>query len=156
MKKIGRIILYIFLGSFILIQFFRVQKNNSETVSPNDFLIVNADMPEAMQEDFRLSCYDCHSNHTNYPWYAHVAPFSWIIDQHIRNGKDNLNFSEYDTLSTRKKIALLDQICEVISDSSMPPQNFLLLHQDAILSAEDMAEICDWSDFKALQLLRNK
>ena len=156
MKKIGRIIFYIFLGSFILIQFFRVEKNNSETVSPNDFLIVNADMTEAMQEDFRVSCYDCHSNQTNYPWYAHIAPFSWIIDQHIRNGKDNLNFNEYDTLGTREKIALLDHICEVISDSSMPPQNFLMLHQDAILSAEDMAAICDWSESKALQLLRNK
>jgi hypothetical protein len=156
MKKTGRLILYIFLGSFILIQFFRVAKNESETVSPHDFLIVNSDMPEAIKNNFRTSCYDCHSNNTNYPWYAKLAPFSWIIDQHILNGKDHLNFNNYDTLRSRKKIALLDEICEVISDSNMPPKNYLMLHQEAILSAEDIAAICDWSENEALQLIRNK
>src|SRR5210317_1996096 len=103
MKNIGRIILYIFLGSFIFIQFFRVEKNLGEEVSQDDFFVQNSSIPEAIKTQIKTSCYDCHSNHTIYPWYANIAPFSWIIDQHIRNGKDKLNLSEYGSQDDKKK-----------------------------------------------------
>lgn len=156
MKKIIRLSLYIILGSFVLIQFFRVDLNTTEEVPATDFLLAYDDMPAGLKDVFTTSCYDCHSNNTNYPWYGHVAPFSWLLDQHIRNGKHELNFSEYDTLSTRKKIAILDEICEVVSDSSMPPSNYLMLHSDAILSEEDKEMLCDWADLQAMKLLRSK
>jgi hypothetical protein len=154
MKKIGRMILYIILGSFILIQFIRVEKNISDDAVPHDFLRTHSDMPENLQQNFRTSCYDCHSNNTNYPWYAHIAPFSWVIDQHIRNGKDELNFNAYDTLGKRQKIAFLDEICEMVSDSSMPPQNYLMLHPDVALSEDEILSICNWTEAEAINLLR--
>ena len=154
MKKIGLVILYILLGSFVLIQFFRVQKNVSEDAVPYDFLQVHSDMPENLQNTFRTSCYDCHSNNTNYPWYALIAPFSWVIDQHIRNGKNELSFNAYDSLGKRQKIAFLDQICEVVSDSSMPPQNYLMLHPDAALSADEILSICNWTEAEAIKFLK--
>ena len=156
MKKIGRISLYIILGSFIFIQFFRVEKNLGDEVSQNDFLKTNPAMPEMLQSVFKTSCYNCHSNHTIYPWYAHIAPFSWIIDQHIRNGKDEMNLAGYDTLTDRQKVGLLDEICEALSDSSMPPQNYLMLHRDAILTEEDIAAICHWTETEAFSILRKK
>jgi len=156
MKKIGRISLYIIVGSFVLIQFFRVEKNISDEVSQHDFLLAYSDMPESMQQTFMTSCYDCHSNNTIYPWYAHLAPFSWVIDQHIRNGKHELNLSVFDTLGKRRKIAILDEICEVLGDTSMPPQNYLMLHPDAALDEDDIQSICDWSETEALFLLRKK
>jgi len=156
MKKIIRISLYIFLGSFIFIQFFRTEKNINDQISPNDFMAVNASLPESLQITLKTSCYDCHSNNTNYPWYASVAPFSWIIDQHIRNGKHELNFSEYDTLSSRQKIALLDEICEAISDSTMPPANYLMFHHEAALDFDDITALCDWADGAAFGILRKE
>ena len=71
-------------------------------------------------------------------------------------GKEELNFSVYDTLPKRKKIGLLDELCEVVSDSSMPPSNYLMLHSDAILSEEDKAMLCDWAEKEALILMRKK
>ena len=156
MKKILRLTFYILLGSFILIQFFRVDMNIAEEVPATDFVLAHEDMPQELKDVIHTSCYDCHSNNTNYPWYGHVAPFSWLLDQHIRNGKHEMNFSEYDTLSSRKKIAILDEICEVVSDSSMPPSNYLMLHSDAILSEEDKEMLCDWAEMEAMRLLRNK
>lgn len=155
MKNVGRIILYILLGSFIFIQFFRVEKNHSEEVSQDDFFVQNASIPEPLKMQLKTSCYDCHSNHTIYPWYANVAPFSWIIDQHIRNGKDELNLSEYGSLEDKKKISVLTKICEVINDSTMPPSNYLMLHGDAALDADDITAICDWADGMALYIMRN-
>jgi len=156
MKNIGRIILYIFLGSFIFIQFFRVEKNLGEEMQADDFFVQNPSMPEALMTQMKTSCYDCHSNTTQYPWYASIAPFSWVIDQHIRNGKDELNLSEYGSLESKKKISVLSKICEVISDSAMPPSNYLMLHGDAALDADDITAICDWADGMALFIMRNR
>lgn len=155
-KNVGRIILFIFLGSFIFIQFFGVEKNYTEEISAYDFIVQNASLPETMAAQLKASCYDCHSNNTVYPWYAHIAPFSWVIDQHIRNGKEELNFSEYGTLDRIKKISVLNSLCEVISDSTMPPPNYLMLHQDAALDADDITALCDWAEGMALFIMRNK
>jgi len=156
MKKIGKISLYIILGSFIFIQFLRVDMNTSDEVPAHDLLLAHTEMAADLQKTFRTSCYDCHSDNTNYPWYAYLAPFSWIIDQHIRNGKQEVNFNGYDTLLKRQKIGLLNEICEVVSDSSMPPSNYLMLHPEAVLSEEDISAICEWADMEALNLLRKK
>jgi len=155
MKNIGRIILYIFLGSFIFIQFFRVEKNLGEEMQADDFFVQNPSMPEALMTQMKTSCYDCHSNTTQYPWYASIAPFSWVIDQHIRNGKDELNLSEYGSFDNKKKISVLTKICEMISDSTMPPSNYLMLHSDAALDTDDITAICDWADGTALFIMRN-
>lgn len=156
MKNKGRFILIILLGSFLLIQLWQVDKNRGEENPPDDFFRHNPSIPESMMHTIKTSCYDCHSNHTNYPWYAHVAPFSWILDQHIKNGKQELNFSDYGSLSDKQKISVLSSICEVISDSTMPPANYLMLHKDAALDLDDITAICDWSEEKALFIMRNR
>ena len=156
MKNIGRIILYIFLGSFIFIQFFRVEKNLGEVNKQDDFFVQNQSLPASLMATMKTSCYDCHSNHTIYPWYANIAPFSWLIDQHIRNGKDELNLSEYGSLTSKQKISVLTKICDAISDSTMPPANYLMLHKDVALDSDDITAICDWSDGMALFIMRNK
>lgn len=156
MRKFIRISLYIILGSFILIQFFRPEKNLNDEISPQDFLAMNQNMPENLKMIFKTSCYDCHSDNTEYPWYASISPFSWIIDQHIRNGKAELNFSAFGTLDTKEKIAVLDEICEVLGDSIMPPENYLMLHPDAAIDAEDNTAICDWADDRAFNIMRGR
>ena len=133
-----------------------MEKNQNKEVSQDDFFVQNASIPESMKMQIKTSCYDCHSNHTVYPWYASIAPFSWIIDQHIRNGKDKLNLSDYGSLDDKKKISVLTKICEVISDSTMPPGNYLMLHGNAALDADDITAICDWSDGMALFIMRNR
>lgn len=156
MKSKGGIILIILIASFAFIQLWQVEKNQDTGNNPNDFLEQNPSMPEPMAEIIARACYDCHSNHTNYPWYAHVAPFSWIIDQHIVNGKAELNFSQYGSLSSKQKIGVLSSVCDVIIDSLMPPANYLILHRDAQIDAETAISICDWSDEAALKIMRNR
>lgn len=156
MKTKGRIILVVLLGSLLLIQLWQVDKNLGEKHPPDDFIVQNPSLPESLANSIRRSCYDCHSNHTNYPWYAHVAPFSWIINQHINNGKEELNFSVYGSLEDKVKISVLTSICEVISDSTMPPANYLMLHEDAALDSDDISAICDWSEGIALFIMRNR
>jgi heme-binding protein len=42
------------------------------------------------------ACFDCHSNQTVWPWYAHVAPTSWLVQRDVDEGRRKLNFSEWD------------------------------------------------------------
>lgn len=156
MKKFARASLFVILVSFVAIQFFRPEKNLGADAGPNDLIIQHHDMPGALQEIFRNSCYDCHSGHTRYPWYADISPFSWIIDRHIANGKAALNLNEYGLLEDIKKLSVLNDICEVVAENSMPPANYLMLHKDAALSEDDAAALCDWTDEAAMDILRKR
>lgn len=156
MKRFGRTSLYVILVSFVAIQFFRPEKNLGGDPGPNDLIIQHAGMPVPLQEVFRNSCYDCHSDHTRYPWYAGISPFSWIIDRHIAGGKAALNLNEYGLLTDVKKLSVLNDVCDVVAEKSMPPANYLMLHADAVISEDDAEALCDWADEAAMDILRKR
>src|SRR5215831_2751013 len=66
-------------------------------------------------EKLKRACGDCHSNETNWPWYSHIAPVSWWIRSHVRQGQRELNFSEWQTYSAAQKRGELESICGIIS-----------------------------------------
>ena len=99
-----------------------------------------------MQSLLETSCYDCHSNTTNYPWYANVQPIGWLLAYHVTKGKTALNFSDFGSYAPRRKISKLSQIENSIADNSMPLASYLLLHKNAKLSAKDKMIITGWID----------
>jgi hypothetical protein len=151
MRKTFRTFLLVIVVAFIGIQFFQPPKNTS-TVTESDILVRLQDVPPEIKEVFTKSCYDCHSDNTNYPWYGRIAPVSWMLNKHIVAGKEELNFSEFGNLSTRKKIGALIDVCDVISDGSMPLESYLKLHKDAELSQEQINTICEWVEVETERL----
>lgn len=101
-------------------------------------------MPENVQTIFKRSCYDCHSNHTEYPWYAHLQPVRYLMDKHVEQGKEVFNFNVYATYSIRKKAHKLESLKTSVKDGSMPLHSYLLLHKDAKLSPQDLALVLGW------------
>jgi hypothetical protein len=91
------------------------------------------------------ACGNCHSNQTNWPWYAHVMPVSWWIENHVRDGREALNFSEWATYSARQRRDELELLCGMISNGRMPPASYKLLHPEARLRARDKQAICTWA-----------
>jgi hypothetical protein len=92
------------------------------------------------------SCKDCHSNTTEWPWYSNVAPASWLLVSHVRDGREHLNFSEsttYDAETTAKK---LKSICEQVSEGEMPMTSYALVHETARLSEDDKEVLCAWTE----------
>jgi hypothetical protein len=90
-------------------------------------------------------CGNCHSNQTILPWYGHVAPASWWIHGHIREGRGELNFSEWTTYSAQRRRNELESICGVVSNGRMPPASYRLLHPESRLEAQDKKVICAWA-----------
>ncbi|UGS19850.1 heme-binding domain-containing protein [Flavobacterium cyclinae] len=141
--KISKIILLILLIVFVGIQFIPTKRNLSEIVPNTDFMIVN-NVPNSIKNTLQTSCYDCHSNNTYYPWYNKVQPVAWILESHIEEGKAELNFSDWNTYSNRRKKSKLKSIVSQIEDDKMPLISYTLIHKDAVLTQKQKTEIIDW------------
>jgi len=134
MKKVAIVFVLIIIG----IQFFSVNKTNPPV---NDGL----DAPPEIKGIFKRACYDCHSNETNWPWYASVAPVSWLVADDVEEGRKHLNFSEWGNL-TRKKIAhTKEEIWDEVKNDDMPLWQYSLIHSKARLSQKDKDIIREWT-----------
>jgi hypothetical protein len=143
-KKIVKIVAIVVVLLFLLIQFVRPDRNNP-AVNPADTLEATTKVPENVKAVLARSCADCHSNETTYPWYSNVAPFSWLLADHIRDGRRELNISEWGTYPARKKTKKLEEICEQVSEGEMPLSSYLWIHRDAALTDADRGLLCDWA-----------
>jgi len=74
------------------------------------------------------ACFDCHSNETRWPWYSSLAPSSWLVQNHVDEGRQTLNFSQWN-----RDYEEAHEASEAVLDGSMPPRSYLLLHADAQL-----------------------
>lgn len=104
-------------------------------------------------EQLRKSCFDCHSNQVNLPWYSKVAPSSWLLAGHIKEGRSYLNFSEWASYSSREKIGLLDDIRDEVSTGKMPLKSYLLVHREARLDSAQISSILKWADDVSAMML---
>ena len=92
------------------------------------------------------ACKDCHSNQTHVPWYGQVAPMSWMVSQHVNQGREVLNFSDWD--SRQPTANEMEEVCDAVSSGSMPLRSYTLIHRKAILSKRDVDTICKLTDTK--------
>ena len=137
----------------IVFQFFRPDQNNAPSDPGLDMLTL-VSPPDEVAELISNSCYDCHSNRTAYPWYSRISPVSWYLNKHIREGKEDLNFSLYGELDKADKIGLFADFCDVLDAGTMPLQSYTMIHRAARLSQEDRALLCEWSESEALRVMR--
>lgn len=143
MKKFFKRLFLLLLLAFIVIQFFRPAKNKAEGMSKNDITTLYA-VPEDVQTILKASCYDCHSNNTVYPWYSQVQPVAWWLDGHIKDGKKDLNFSEFASYRLRRQYKKLEEINELVKENEMPLDSYLWIHKDAKLSESQKLTLANW------------
>ena len=93
----------------------------------------------------RAACLDCHSHETRWPWYSAVAPMAWGVAGHVTEGRAEMNFSAWGSYPSRKRVALLEKMCDEVREGRMPLKQYLWLHRDATLSEADWKSVCDWS-----------
>jgi hypothetical protein len=141
-KKTIWIILLVIVVVIQLIPSGRPEVTNN---NPND-LLVNNQVPEEVANMLRAACYDCHSNESIYPWYAYVAPVSFLVNRDIRVGREELNFSDWKALKKMDQAKLLDKIIEEVGEEEMPMAIYPPLHSEARLSAADRKVLTDWAE----------
>ncbi|TET88933.1 MAG: cytochrome C, partial [Sulfurovum sp.] len=88
--------------------------------------------------------YDCHSYETKMPWYGNIAPLSWEVRSHIKQGRAWLNFQRWESYDEDKKQKLYKGIVKSIN-FSMPIPMYLNLHEDAKLTKVQRDSIKKWA-----------
>ena len=144
MKQSIKKIIFILFLVFLVMQLYQPARNiqfeQDITVDFTKIYIV----PENVETILRTSCYDCHSNNTDYPWYSTIQPARLFMEDHIKEGKKNLNFSEFGKYSKRKQENKLDRIVKEIKSDEMPLTSYTLIHQNATLTLSQKNEVIDW------------
>lgn len=138
-------ILIALLAVVVILQFIRPERNDSSA------------KPAPLSEKYALTaevegilakaCDDCHSNHTEYPWYANFQPVAWWLDGHIKDGKRHLNFDDFTRAPIARQNHKLEEVIEVLEEGEMPLASYTALgmHSEAKLTAQEKQVLIDWA-----------
>lgn len=127
----------------IAIQFFQPLRNQAVEVPATHIERVYA-VPQNVKAILVQSCYDCHSNNTRYPWYSRIQPGAWYMAEHIKNGKEELNFSDFGEYSARRQRNKFRAMAGQVKDGEMPLSSYTLIHRNAVLSNDDRQVLLEW------------
>ena len=144
MKKVFKTIGWLLLIALVAIQFFHPTKNIHEGDQPNAIskkFAVTTDVQTILDK----ACMDCHSNNTRYPWYNNIQPVAWWLDDHVKDGKKELNFDEYITKRPRFQYRRMEQTIDLVKKEEMPLPSYRWMHKDAILTEEEKTKLYDWA-----------
>ncbi len=132
-------VFYIILAMLIVIQFIP-SKIDSTATDPK--LEIKA--PKEIMSVFKRSCYDCHSNSVELPWYSSIAPINFWIKDHVELGRKWLNFSTWESYTEKQKDDKLKGIFRTVY-AAMPLASYIAMHKEAKLSKEEIKMIRDWT-----------
>lgn len=123
---------------------------------PNELPMVTKENPDDIMKSglvdlevaqlLKTSCYSCHSNETEYPWYSHIAPASWLVKRDVVVGREELNFSTWSTNDMPKMLNKLEDISAEVNEGDMPMPIYTLIHPSAKLSIEQRQRIVAWTE----------
>jgi hypothetical protein len=134
MKKFVWVAVTSLVAAFALIQLVPYRITNSSVRDEPHW-----DSPQTRELAVR-ACYACHSNEVEKPWYAHVAPVSWLLNRHVREGREALNLSEWNRGGGENES---DDVVESIREGSMPPSYYTWfgLHSEAKLTPAERSQL---------------
>ena len=138
-------ILYVLFAVFIIIQFIRPKQNISAGPFPNDISTKFA-INDNISSILKTACYDCHSNNSSYPWYSNIQPVYWWMQDHVNEGKKELNFSEFATYTVKRQRKKFTEMIDEVKEEKMPLPNYTWMHGNAKLNAEQRAALQKWCD----------
>ena len=129
----------------VIIQFFHPKKNESVGLPANSIAAVFV-VPDSVKKILAVSCNDCHSGHTVYPWYSKIQPVDWWLNNHINEGKKELDFDEFASYRPRRQYKKMEEIIKQVKEDEMPLNSYTWIHKDAILTADQKQALITWAE----------
>ncbi|WP_420322880.1 heme-binding domain-containing protein [Flagellimonas sp.] len=140
-KKAAIFLLIVLIG----MQFYRPEKNQSDLKTYVAAFELETNPSEEVKVILKTACYDCHSANTRYPWYNNIAPVSYWLDHHVEEGKEHLNFSDWENYTVKKKDHKLEELIEEVEEGEMPLNSYTWTHEDARLTEAQKKLLMDWA-----------
>jgi hypothetical protein len=154
-KKVLLVVVGVIVVAFIGIQFWRLDTTPVPIVQA-DTIQAGITVPPDVDMVLTRSCGDCHSNQTVYPWYSQMQPVAWWLANHIAEGRQELNFSTFNTYNSRRKEKKLEAICDQVKSGEMPLPSYTWVHRDAILTESEKDAICKWTETATREIKDDK
>ena len=146
----------------IVIALLQLLPGPSETnprLDERENLETNLAVPVPVSAMLQRACMNCHSSETRWPWYARMAPVSWVIAKDVSEARRAMNLSRWSTRNGRRPelaIATLTAACEDLRYARMPKWSYRLLHPEAQVSKLEVEQFCAWANGEVRQLVRKK
>jgi len=129
------------LAVFALLQLIQIDIPTPPTPKPGDAIQAPAPVMAALKK----GCYDCHSNRDNIPWYGNIAPISFEVRQHVKDGRKWLNFDLWNRYDDAKKQKFYKGTVKTVTSGAMPIPLYLWKHKEARLTPAERKAIIDWA-----------
>lgn len=133
------------IAVIIVIQLIPSGRPEAMDNNPGDLLLAG-NVSDSVTQMLKTSCYDCHSNQTGYPWYAYVAPVSWLVTRDVKLGRESLNFSKWEDAGKMQKAKFLSNIVDEVEGKEMPMRIYTIMHPGAKLSEAERQALVDWAN----------
>lgn len=137
LKYILIVVVIILIG----IQFIPVERTNPPVTS-------EITAPPEVKKILKESCYDCHSNETEWPWYSYVAPVSFFVANDVNHGREHFNLSEWNIIKPEDRVKVKEEMWEEVEEGEMPLSSYEIMHPDAELTKREKKILKDWSEGK--------
>jgi hypothetical protein len=108
-------------------------------------LFAGTDIDPAVLGVIERSCQNCHSDRTEWPWYSHIAPMSWLVESDVSQARSHMNLSRWDEYGLDEKRDILARVGAVVRSHQMPPARYTLIHANAKLSPAEREQIYGWA-----------
>ncbi len=119
---------------------------------PHHAFLQSAEVPDNVRNIMERACQDCHSNNTQWPWYAHLTPVGNLVKKDVEAGRKFLNFSEWQSYTRGRKMGYLTAMGSSAAGDRMPPKPYRFLHPEARLTPEERKQLVDWSKSERLRV----
>jgi len=142
-RRVLKIALLALAALLLVIQVFRPARTNPP-FDPARTMQARTHLPPKVGAILDRACLDCHSNQTRWPWYSQVAPVSWFVTHHVKEGRRHLNFSQWAE-KTKIQDHDLFEICEQVKKGEMPISSYTWVHHGSVLAPGEAETICEWT-----------
>jgi len=139
-NKIALGVLVVLLGIQLI-----PSKNNTAPELEKHPLFVDYPTSHTVENTIRFACGDCHSNHTEYPWYSNIQPVGMWLDHHVEEGKEHFNIDAWNEYTPKKQKHKIEECMEVIESGEMPMESYVWMHPKANLTEVQKKEIKLWA-----------
>ncbi|HEU0109309.1 MAG TPA: heme-binding domain-containing protein [Flavisolibacter sp.] len=138
----------------IVVQFIQPDLNKGSASSAQDVTHV-VNVPDSVMSLLKTACYDCHSDNTRYPWYSKITPLNWWLKDHVDDGKKELNFSQFNKGTFKRKEHKMEEVAETVEKFEMPLKSYLWIHSEAKLNDAERKLLIDWATASRKQIMQD-
>lgn len=144
-------------GVLVLACALSIRIPSNPRIAASRSLFSQVHVPPRVENTLRIACLNCHSNETDWPWYARAPLASLLLVHDVTKAREHMNLSDWQGLQEKgpeQLAAGFSGICENLLSGAMPKHAYMWVHPEAHVSKSQISDVCAWTDKAQMDALR--